>query len=74
MLWVFGENDINVPMARSVAVLEQLKSDFDRDITVKVYRGVGHSLMTWKGFANAGYVDDYLDFIGTWAREYADLP
>lgn len=74
MLWVFGENDINVPMARSVAVLEQLKSDFDRDITVNVYPGVGHSLMTWKGLANAGYVDGYLDFIGTWARENADLP
>ncbi len=28
MLWLFGENNINVPMARSVAVLEQLKSDF----------------------------------------------
>ncbi len=72
MLWVFGENDINVPTARSVAVLEQLRSEFDRHITVKVYPDVGHSLMTWRGVANAGYVGGYLDFIGSWAQEYAE--
>ena len=71
MLWVFGENDINVPTARSVAVLEQLRSGFDRDITVKVYPDVGHSLMTWKGVLSGGYVGDYLDLIGSWARDHA---
>ncbi len=72
MLWVFGENDLNVPTARSVAVLEQLRSEFDRDITAKVYPDVGHSLMTWRGVANAGYVGGYLDLIGSWAQEYAE--
>ena len=73
MLWVFGELDINVPTTRSVAVLEQLRNDVGRDITVKVYPDVGHSLMTWRGIATAGYVGDYLDFIGSWAHTYADL-
>ena len=71
MLWVFGENDINVPTARSVAVLEQLRSELDREITVKVYPGVGHSLMTWKGVFTFGYVGGYLDLIGNWAQDHA---
>ena len=72
MLWVFGENDINVPTARSVGVLERLRSERDRDITIQVYPGVGHSLMTWTGVLNAGYVGDYLDLIGRWAQAHAD--
>ncbi len=72
MLWVFGENDINVPTARSVAVLDRLKNERDHDITVKVYHSVGHSLMTWTGVLNAGYVGDYLDLIGNWAEAHAD--
>ena len=72
MLWVFGEDDINVPTARSVAVLEQFRDVFDRDISTRVYSDVGHGLSTWRGVANAGYVGDYLDFIASWAQEYAE--
>jgi uncharacterized protein len=70
MLWVFGENDINVPTARSVATLERLKSEINRDITIKVYPGVGHSLMNWKNIRSAGYVDGYLELISDWARNH----
>jgi len=71
MLYVFGENDINVPTVKSVAVLEQLKSDPSHDITIKVYPNVGHSLMTWKKVLNGGYVGDYLDLIGSWSKEHS---
>ena len=71
MLYVFGEHDINVPTPRSVGVLEQLKSEHQRDITIEVYSNVGHSLFTWKGVARAGYVHGYLDLIGNWARDHA---
>ena len=74
MLYIFGEDDVNVPTARSVAVLEQLKSEFNRDLTIKVYPDVGHSLMTWKGIASGGFVGDYLELIGTWAQEHAGPP
>lgn len=72
MLWVFGENDVNVPTTRSVAVLEQLKNERKRDITIKVYPGVGHSLMSWSGITSAGYVGGYLELIGSWAEDHAD--
>jgi pimeloyl-ACP methyl ester carboxylesterase len=70
MLWVFGQNDVNVPTAKSVATLERLKTQFRRDITTKVYPSVGHSLMDWKSLANGGYVDGYLEFISDWARDH----
>jgi pimeloyl-ACP methyl ester carboxylesterase len=71
MLWIFGENDVNVPTSRSIAVLDELNRKSGRNITTKVYPGVGHSLMSWKGIASAGYVPGYLDLIGNWARDNA---
>jgi pimeloyl-ACP methyl ester carboxylesterase len=72
MLCVFGENDINVPTAKSVVVLKKLKTELNRDITTKVYPGVGHSLMTWKGITRCGYVAGYLEHIGDWARDHVE--
>jgi hypothetical protein len=55
-------------------VLGQLTSEFDRDITVKVYADVGHSLMTWRGLFAGGYVRGYLELIGSWAQDHASPP
>jgi pimeloyl-ACP methyl ester carboxylesterase len=69
MLWIFGEKDVNVPTAKSVATLERLKNESNRDIAIKVYPSAGHSLMDWKSLANGGYVDGYLQLIGDWAKD-----
>jgi pimeloyl-ACP methyl ester carboxylesterase len=71
LLYVFGENDVNVPTARSAAALERLQDEFHRDVTTKVYPGVGHSLMTWTNLPRGGYVAGYLDLISDWARQHA---
>jgi pimeloyl-ACP methyl ester carboxylesterase len=71
MLWVFGEKDVNVPTAMSVAALDRLKNEFRSDITTKTYPRVGHSLMDWKNLRSGGYVDGYLDSISDWATEHS---
>jgi hypothetical protein len=70
MLWVFGEKDVNVPTAKSVATLERFKNEFNRDVTTKVYSDAGHSLMNWKNLHSGGYVDGYLELISGWARDH----
>ncbi|MFP6616106.1 MAG: prolyl oligopeptidase family serine peptidase, partial [Candidatus Hydrogenedentota bacterium] len=70
LLCVFGENDINVSTAKSVAALERITREFERDITFKVYPDVGHSLFSVKGIFTAGFTGDYLDLIGNWARDH----
>jgi pimeloyl-ACP methyl ester carboxylesterase len=71
MLWIFGEKDVNVPTAKSVAVLEGLKNESNRDITIEVYSGAGHSLMDWRDLRSGGYVRGYLELISNWARDHA---
>ena len=73
MLYVFGEDDINVPSAASAAALEALREADGKPWTVHVLPGVGHALYTWRGILGAGYPPGYLDFVGDWAVEQAGL-
>lgn len=72
MLYVFGELDVNVPTAQSVAFLETFREEYKKNITIRVLPGVGHTLIAWKGLLEAGYQPGYLDFIGSWAAQQVD--
>lgn len=69
MMYTFGETDINVPTARSVAYLEWFRREFDKDIDVVVFEGVGHPMANWTGMLTAGYVPEFLDLLGSWCAE-----
>ena len=70
MLYIMAGKDVNVPFEPSVALLEQLKVELKKNITIKAYPEAGHSLFDWKGFPLEGaYVSGYLNLIGTWAAE-----
>ncbi len=70
MLYIMAGKDVNVPFEPSVALLEVLKLDLNKDITIRVYPEAGHYLYQWKVFPLEGaYVSGYLDLIGTWAAE-----
>ena len=47
---LFGDKDVNAPTAKSVERLKKLERDANKEITIKVFENVGHSLMTWKEF------------------------
>ncbi len=65
--WLFGDKNVNVTTAKSVERLKKLERDANKEITIKVFENVGHSLMTWKEFPpDGGYVRGYLDQIGSW--------
>jgi pimeloyl-ACP methyl ester carboxylesterase len=65
LYYAFGEYDVNVPTVQSAAALESLISE-GKDITYKVFPGVGHNLATWKGALDFGYVPGYLDALDEW--------
>lgn len=69
MLYIFAENDINVPTAASVAFLETLRRDKARDITYLVLPDVGHDFYSWKGLFTGGYPPAYRDAIQDWLRQ-----
>ena len=69
MLYVFGGLDVNVPTEQSIAYLESLVAQHGKNITIHVFPDVGHSLATWKGALNAGYVPGYLDLVASWPAE-----
>jgi pimeloyl-ACP methyl ester carboxylesterase len=71
MMYAFGETDVNVPTAESVAFLESFRMHHERDIDIVVFDGVGHPMVHWTGLFTAGYVPEYLELIKTWYPEQA---
>ena len=69
LLYVFSGLDVNVPTEPSVAYLESLVAEHGKDITIHVFQDVGHSMATWKGAFNAGYVPGLLDLVASWSAE-----
>jgi dipeptidyl aminopeptidase/acylaminoacyl peptidase len=66
VLAVLGENDKSVDPGTTIAALEKLKRDEQKDIAVRVYPGTDHTLMS-RGQIPPGYVRGYLDFVADWA-------
>jgi pimeloyl-ACP methyl ester carboxylesterase len=71
LLAVFGAEDRSVDTAESVAILERLKRERRKDITIMVYPRVGHALITWRG-APTFYAPGYLDLIADWPQRQLD--
>ena len=63
ILYVFAENDINVPTAQSVEFLESFRQQYHKDIEIVVLEGVGHSMAGWTGLLTAGYVPEFIDLL-----------
>jgi len=70
MLYIMAGKDINVPTEASVHLLEKLKQEQNKDITIKIYPDSGHYLYRWDWLPLEGlYVPGYLDLIGNWSAE-----
>jgi pimeloyl-ACP methyl ester carboxylesterase len=65
LLAVLGENDKSVEPRTTIAALEKLKQGEHKDITIKVYPEMGHSLISRR--IPPGYVRGYLEFVADWA-------
>ena len=66
LLAVLGENDESVDATSTVAKLEWLRRDRHKDITIKVYPGTDHTLLS-RPQRFGRYVQGYLDYIADWA-------
>jgi len=66
ILYVFAENDINVPTAASVTYLESLRETQGKDIDIVVFGGVGHAMMNWTGLFTAGYIPEFMHLLEHW--------
>ncbi|MDP9202888.1 MAG: alpha/beta hydrolase [Gemmatimonadota bacterium] len=69
LLAVLGENDKSVEPRTTIAALEKLKRDEHKDITIKVYSGTDHTLISRKQIP-PGYVRGYLEFAADWAAAH----
>jgi pimeloyl-ACP methyl ester carboxylesterase len=68
MLYILAGQDVNVPFEPSVALLEELRQELDKDITIQAYPEADHYLYKWDIFPLEGlYVSGYLDLIESWA-------
>jgi pimeloyl-ACP methyl ester carboxylesterase len=68
MLYVYAENDDNVPTSESVAYLEALRAQEGRDIEIRVIPGVKHAMYSTAGVISGGITDpEFLEVIGPWA-------
>lgn len=74
LLYVFAEDDINVPTAQSVAFLESLRDESGKDITIQVHPDIGHSMQSWRYLLSGAYPPGYLDFVSDWAARQIELP
>lgn len=70
ILYILAGKDVNIPLNESVAGLEQLKLEMNKDITIEIYPNAGHYLYRWDWFPLEGfYVPGYLESIGSWTAE-----
>jgi len=69
MIYTFGELDVNVPTAESVAYLEDLRCRTGKDIDIVVFEDVGHSFANWTGLFNGGYVPEFMSVLDRWYRD-----
>lgn len=66
LYYVYGGQDINVPTGKCVAALQGMIAEQGKDIGIRVYPDLGHSLLTWKGLFSMGYAPGYLDTLARW--------
>ena len=70
MLYILAGKDVNVPFDQSIALLEKLKLEHNKDITIQAYPEASHYLYRWDWFPLEGiYVPGSLELIGSWAAE-----
>ena len=66
MIYTFGETDINVPTAESVAYLEAFRKAHGKDIDIVVFEGVGHPMAHWTGMFQGGYIPAFMELLHDW--------
>ena len=70
MLYIMAGKDVNVPTEASVNLLEKLKQEQNKNITIKTYPDASHYLYRWDWLPLEGlYIPGYSDLIGSWAAE-----
>jgi len=71
-LFLFGEQDELVPVAKSVEVIRSvLSKDSNHDFTIKVFPGANHGLYVTAADGARSYAPGYLDTMRDWMRAKA---
>jgi uncharacterized protein len=70
MLYIFAENDQNVPTLQAIDTLNSITKKYKKDITIKVIPNIKHSLQKWTNILRIGYTKDYLESLSNWAAEH----
>jgi pimeloyl-ACP methyl ester carboxylesterase len=73
MLYVFGENDVNVPTRESVEHIRLLQAEGRDQLSYTVYPDEGHSLQKVSRFWNTGYPSGYYEMILGFAHKHGRM-
>ena len=65
MLYIFAENDKNVPTASSVQYLESLQGQSHSNIEIRVIPGVEHSMLSPEALIHGSH-PEFINVIGPW--------
>ena len=71
MIFTFGDVDINIPTAESVAYLEAFRERHGKDIDIVVFEGVGHPMAHWTGLFYGGYLPGLMALMDDWYSDKA---
>jgi pimeloyl-ACP methyl ester carboxylesterase len=72
MLYIFAENDRNVPTAASIRYLQRLQDQSHKNIEIRVIPGVEHSMLSPAALIYGGH-PDFINVIGPWASSKVAL-
>ena len=71
MIFTFGDVDINIPTAESVAYLKAFRERHGKDIDIVVFEGVGHPMAHWTGLFYGGYLPGLMALMDDWYSDKA---
>lgn len=63
-LWIFGDRDVSIPVKRSIAILDSLRSKSNVPLEMKIFEGADHSLYN----ASTQRHEDIVTVIVEWVK------
>jgi dipeptidyl aminopeptidase/acylaminoacyl peptidase len=62
-LWIFGGNDVSIPVKRSIAILDSLRSKSNLPLEMKIFKDADHGLYNTSTQRNEDFVTVMIDWI-----------
>ena len=62
-LWIFGDKDVSIPVIRSIAILDTVRSKNSLPLEMKIFKDADHGLVNESTQRKEDYVTVMIDWI-----------